>query len=78
LFDRTHPTSPTATQQYQKLLQWEQVAGHVEIVGDLFTDKGIHAIVIESFSLSQIEGSPGVIPFEMICTSDTHPDIFIL
>jgi hypothetical protein len=79
LNDKSHPQGATAQRQKEVLLQWEQVAGHVEIAsGDLFTEKGIHALVINDFNIDQIEGMPDMIPFEMNCDSDVHPDIFLL
>lgn len=70
--DTSRANSKSAQEQYESLLAWEKVAGHVEIAsGDLFVDKGIYALVIESFRLAQVEGAGNsIIPFEMSCISD--------
>lgn len=70
LLDNNHQQAKTAEEQKKKLLEWEQVAGHVRVAGELFKEKNIHALVIESFRVSQLSGIPGMIPFEMSCKSD--------
>ena len=60
----------TAYQQIQELLQWEQISDNISVSGQLFTDKEINSIVIESIEIPQVQGKPNVIPFTINAVSD--------
>lgn len=64
------PGVRTAEEQKQALLRIEQIAGAVDVLGSLFTEKNIHAITIESIDFQQVQGKPDVIPFEIRAISD--------
>lgn len=60
----------TAYEQLQELLQWEQLSDNINVSGQLFTDKEINSIVIESIEVPQVQGKPNVIPFTINAVSD--------
>jgi hypothetical protein len=70
LTDPSRRMAPDAEEQREKLVQWEQVAQAVNVTGALFQQKNIYSLVIEEVFFRQIEGRPGVIPFEMECLGD--------
>lgn len=77
--DNSRQAQKTPQKQYEELLKWEQVAGHIELEsGQLFTDKGIYALVIERFSVTTAGGANGsIIPFEMQCISDKPMELIL-
>lgn len=74
LADDAHPNYPTAAEQKKALLSWENIAGGVEVGGELFSEKNIFFIGLKSFNITQIEGRPNVVPFEINCISLQHPE----
>lgn len=70
LDDDRRKSAKTAVEQKEELLKWERVCSSVEVVGSLFNEKNISVITINSISFTQLEGKPGIIPFEMECESD--------
>lgn len=64
------PRFRTATEQKERLLEFENIAGSIDVLGYLFIEKGIHAITIESIDFQQVQGKPDVIPFEIRAISD--------
>jgi len=68
----------TEVEQKEMLLQLEKVAGRIEVIGELFDEKDINAIVISEVSFPQIQGKPRVIPFEINALSDEVIDLELL
>lgn len=77
LDDSSRKTAKTAKQQKEELLKWEQVAGSINIGGDLFTEKNIHALTINSANFDQLEGKPNIIPFELECEGDERLELLL-
>ena len=70
----------SASEQIEALLKWEKIADSIKISsesGDLFSTKGIFAVVIEEFKVESIQGSPGVIPFTMSLSSDESLELLL-
>lgn len=70
LDDSNRQTAKKAHQQKEQLLRWEQICGSIKVEGELLNEKGIDEIVIESISFRQLEGKPGVMPFEIQASSN--------
>lgn len=60
----------TAQQYKEGLLAYEQILDSIPVYGSLFFEKGIDNISINSITFRQLEGKPGVIPFEIEADSD--------
>ncbi|TLP81354.1 DUF6046 domain-containing protein [Maribacter sp. ACAM166] len=71
LRDPGHATAKTAYEQHQKLIEFDEVADSITVIGDLFTDKNISKLTILETEFKQVQGKPGVIPFYMRCISDS-------
>jgi hypothetical protein len=77
LNDSSRQMAKTAVEQKQQLLQWEQIAGSINVLGSLFLEKQIFAITINSASFTQLEGKSDVIPFEFECESDERLELIL-
>lgn len=77
LDDNTRKTAPTAKEQKEQLLIWERIAGSIEVTGALFIEKNIKAVTINSANFTQLQGQPGVIPFELECESDERIELIL-
>ena len=77
LRDPKHPSAQTAFEQHLRLLEFEKVAESIPVISDLYNDKGIDTIVIESIKFDQIAGKPGVIPFRISAISDTPTELIL-
>ncbi|MBD3748508.1 MAG: hypothetical protein IE931_03335 [Sphingobacteriales bacterium] len=77
LDDSSRKTAKTAKAQKEELLKWEQVAGSINIIGDLFFEKNILALTINSANFDQLEGKPNVIPFELECEGDERLELLL-
>lgn len=75
LSDPGHPTAKTARDQHLKLYEFEKFADSIVVIGDLFSDKDIHHLVIKEIDFKQVQGKPGVIPFYLRCVSDSTTDL---
>lgn len=64
-------------EQIEKILEWEQIAGSIEVEGDLFKDKEIFSLVIEDINIKQLQAKPGVIPFEITASSDQAIELIL-
>lgn len=60
----------SAYEQHLQLLQWEEIADSIEVIGALFKDKSIYRLTIEDFDFKQPQGKQNVIPFEITASSD--------
>jgi len=77
LRDPSHPTAKTAYDQHLKLVEWDNIADSITVVGDLFADKDIGNLVIKEMDFKQVQGKPGVIPFFARCISDQPIELFL-
>lgn len=59
----------TAQQSRDLIIEWANLLDIIDVSGEIFTSKGIHAIVIENIDIKTIAGSPDVIPIELKCVS---------
>jgi hypothetical protein len=75
IMDQAHPTHKTAQEQKEEILNWEGLASGIYVAGDVFTEKNIEYIIIKSINISQLEGRPNVVPFEMNCIGHTAPEL---
>ena len=60
----------SASTQIHNLLKWERLAASIQISGNLFTSKDIHAVAILDYQQEAVQGKPGIIPFSMTLNSD--------
>ena len=77
LDDNTRRIAKTAVEQKKELLKWEQVCGSINVMGTLFFEKSILAMTISNANFTQLEGKPGVIPFELECESDERLELIL-
>lgn len=78
LRDPGHATAQTAYEQHQKLIEFDQVADSITVIGDLFSDKGIYKLTVLETEFKQVQGKPGVIPFYMRCISDSAIELDLI
>ncbi|MBX7204145.1 MAG: hypothetical protein K1X81_01860 [Bacteroidia bacterium] len=74
LDDPSHPTHKTVAEQEQAILEWEDLASGIYVAGKKFVEKNIFYMAIKEINLSQIEGRPNVVPFELTCRSLIAPE----
>lgn len=73
-----HPQgADTFEEMTERLLQYDALADSVEIDGELFHQRGIYRIVIESISFSQMPGKRRMHGFTMQCTSDESLELIL-
>lgn len=75
LRDPSHPSATTAWQQHLALLEFDNLADSVGVVGSIYNSKGIDAIVISEIFFGQIPGKPGVIAYQIRAVSDTPKEL---
>lgn len=64
-------TDEMPAREYEKrIIEWAQITQSIEVESDLFIWKDIKNLVIENIDVKSIEGSPGIIPIELQCSSD--------
>ena len=66
-----------AREYVERLHQFNEIIGPIEIESALFSIKNINSIVIEELNEKSLEGQPNVIPIEMNCVSDEDIQIII-
>lgn len=67
----------SAHDQYEQLLQWEQLADAIGITGKLFNQKEIDAVAMSDWNDNVVQGKPGVIPFSFQMYSDQPIELAI-
>lgn len=77
LRDPAHKTATSASEQERRLLEFEKVAGSIEVVSDLYNNKGVYNIVILDISIGQLPGKPGTIPFTIRTLSDEPTELIL-
>lgn len=70
LDDPKRKYAPTAQEQKEALMKWERIAGSIKVEGSQFSEKNIFEIVIQSINISQLEGKPWAIKFELNAMSN--------
>lgn len=60
----------TAREYEKKIIDFEKIVQSISIEGDLFGWKDIHNLTIDEIDIKSIDGSPNVIPIELMCSSD--------
>ena len=65
----------SAFEQHKKLVEWEDLADSIEIIGDLFFSKAIYRLSITEIDFRQVQGKPGVIPFQIQAKSDNPTEL---
>lgn len=60
----------SAHEQYEALLQWEEIADAIGIKGVLFNQKSIDAVSMSDWNDNVVQGKPGTIPFSFQLYSD--------
>lgn len=78
LADAAHPTHKTPQEQKEAILKWENLASGIYVAGKVFMEKSIFYMSIQKINITQIEGRPNVVPFELDCISLTAPEDQIL
>ena len=67
----------TAREYADRLQDWFEIAGGINVFGSIFSKKEIYNIVIEDFDVKSVAGSPDVIPIEMSAVSNEPVEIFL-
>jgi len=71
LDDSSRLENKTVKEQLDMLRKLSDIAGSLEIYkGDIFFDKNISRIAIERLDITPVQGKPGLIQYEMECSSD--------
>lgn len=70
LDDRTRNLQKTADEQMLELVKWRNVVDSINVTGYLFKDKDIYSLVMESLSISPVQGKQNVYSFTIRATSD--------
>lgn len=60
----------SAREYEKKIVDFEKVIQSISVEGDLFGWKDIHNLTIDDIDIKSIEGSPNIIPIELLCSSD--------
>jgi hypothetical protein len=77
LDDPSRKTAPTAKEQKQELLKWNDICSAVSVVGELFFEKNINALSLGPVRFGTLEGKPNVFPFEIDCLSDKRFELVL-
>lgn len=71
LDDSSREYQKTAKEQQHALIMLNEIADSIEIAkGRLFFEKNISRIAIERLDITPVQGKPGMIQYEMECSSD--------
>jgi len=70
LDDPARAYAKTAQEQKEILMKWERIAGSIKVEGSQFSEKNIFEIVIQSINITQLEGKPWAIKFELNAVSN--------
>ena len=70
MYDSSRQAQKTADEQQKALIKLNKIAGSIKIDGKIFAEKDISRIAIESLSITPVQGKPGLIQYEMECSSD--------
>lgn len=63
--------------QHGRLLEFEELADSIEVIGDLFKEKSIYRIDINDIDFPALQGKPEVLPFTMNCESDEPLELIL-
>lgn len=77
LRDPSHKTATTARAQERKLVDFDNVAGSIDVVSSLYNDRDIYSIVIRDIQFGQLPGKPGTIPFTIRALSDVPAELIL-
>lgn len=77
LDDQSRNTAKTAAEQKRELLKWNEICNAVNVTGELFFEKNIHALSINNINFTQLERKPNVFPFEFECYSDDRLELIL-
>lgn len=79
LDDPKHPQGDVSyLEQHARILEWEELADSIAVDSDLFKERSVYRIDINSINLPQIQGKPRVLPFELACESDTPLELILV
>lgn len=67
----------SASQYVDKIQDWFEIAGGINVFGSILSKKEIYNIVLEDIDIKTITGSPGVIPIEITASSNEPVEIFL-
>ena len=68
--DSSRQAQKKAKQQRYALDRINDIAGSIKIKGEIFEERYISRITIENYSSNPVQGKPGLIQYEMECSSD--------
>ena len=68
--DSSRQAQKKAKQQRYALDRINEIAGSIKIKGEIFEERYISRITIENYSSNPVQGKPGLIQYEMECSSD--------
>jgi len=71
------PDKTDVETQLQRLLQFENLADSINVVGDYFKMLGIYQLDITDIELPQIKGKPYVRPFALTCISNEPVELVL-
>ena len=70
LDDSSRTGQKTAKEQRYMLERIHEIAGSIKLKGKIFEERYISRIAIEDFSTTPVQGKPGMLQYEMECSSD--------
>ncbi|KAB8153424.1 hypothetical protein EZY14_009330 [Kordia sp. TARA_039_SRF] len=76
LKDPSHPQAQDPYEQLEKILSFEKLMSAIKVDGFLFEIRDIYNITIDDISTPQVKGAPGVVPFQLRCSSDKPFELF--
>lgn len=69
---------PTAREQIEHLVKWDNVCDSIPVLGSIFREKDINNITIESVSIQPVVARFNAIPFQIDAVSDEPIELYIL
>ena len=68
----------TAQEQISALVKWDSVCDSIPVLGEIFRQKEIYNITLQSISIQPIVGRWNAIPFQIDAVSDEPIELFLL
>ncbi len=68
--DHNPPGQQSISEQREQMERFNEVAGSIEVSGQIFAEKNISRLTIESLSIVPAQGKPNMLQYSMTATSD--------
>jgi hypothetical protein len=77
-FSNRNGSGLPAQEQINRLIKWDNLCDSIPVVGNIFREKGINNIVIETMSIQPVVGRRDAIPFQIEAISDEPVELYLL